>query len=129
MSTLDEVRERDAKYTVLDMKWSGTPEATKDRRFLLSQLDALQAECAMHEKQSTDWMLLAERNAKDRDEARAKLAHLQAAVKAAGPALEAAARYSMTERCNRYDNGQPTDVCDHLDRDIAQLRALLGLVI
>jgi len=36
---LSEIRDRDAQFGALDMKWSGTPEATKDRRELLRRLD------------------------------------------------------------------------------------------
>lgn len=90
MSTLDEVREREKHWPGLD----------PDRRFLLSQLDALQAECERLKIERDllgDEMLLdrnahfqrAERACDERD-------HLKAAVKAAGPALEAAKDYVST---------------------------------
>lgn len=126
MSALDEVRERDAKYTVLDMKWSGTPEATRDCRFLLSQLDALQAALQSERDENFALHLTCSQLGDERDV-------IKAAVKAAGPALEAGIREleSAAEYFGGYSERkqQCAEQAKELRTLVAQLRAVLSLCL
>lgn len=130
MTTLAEVRERDAR-----MDQPGEQEfaavAFIDRRFLLSQLDALRA--CYGGLLTTGNKILAERDALQDEnftlnrtcsQLGAELDALKAAVKAAGPALEAGIALCV-QRCLVH---LPSEETAEWSAHAAQLRALVGLV-